>query len=67
MTERNVAPFHKKMVPVALPESMSDLTELHYLAAIIKAEYTNLSIFHKYSSMNCKVAEKQNNVAALQI
>lgn len=35
-------------VPVELPELLSELTELHYLGAIKRAECTNLSIFfHK--------------------
>lgn len=67
MPERNVALFHKQMVPVELPELLSELTELHYIAAIIKAEYTNLSTFQRYFSINCEEAEKQNSVAALQI
>ena len=67
MTERNVAPSHKQMVLVELPELLSELTELHYLAAIIKPEYTNLSIFQRYFSINCQEAENQNNVAALQM
>lgn len=55
------------MVPGELTELLSELTELHYLAAIIKAEYTNLSIFQSYFSINCKEAEKQSNIAALQV
>lgn len=67
MTNRKVAPFHKPMGPVELLEVLSKLTELHYLAAIIKAEYKNFSTFQRYFSINCKEAENQNNAAALQI
>lgn len=48
MSERSVAPFHKQSVPVELSELLSELTELHYLGAAIKAECTNsFMLFHK--------------------
>jgi len=54
------------MAPAELSELLSEPTELHYLAAVIKADYTNLSIFQRYFSINCKEAEKRNNVVTLQ-
>lgn len=48
MPERSVASFHKQRVPVELLELLSELIELHYFGATIKAELTNLAIlFHK--------------------